>query len=70
MSCGQPCVVLDGTVGWTVFEAERPAQTASHTIRQNATLVIPRFCRLWPDASQRRSEADSDVRLNARWQRS
>ncbi len=41
-SCGQPHVAADGTVGWTVFEAERPAQTASYTVRPNGTLVICR----------------------------
>ena len=41
-SCGQPRVAADGTVGWTVFEPERPAQTASYNIRPNGTLVICR----------------------------
>ncbi len=41
-SCGQPHVAADGTVGWTVYEPERPAQTASYTIRPNGTLVICR----------------------------
>ena len=39
-SCGQPHVAADGTVGWTVFEPERPAETASYNIRPNDTLVI------------------------------
>ena len=41
-SCGQPRVAADGTVGWTVYEPERQAQTASYNIRPNGTLVICR----------------------------
>lgn len=41
-SCGQPHVAADGTVGWTVFEPERQAQTASYTVRPNGTVVICR----------------------------
>ena len=41
-SCGMPRVSADGTVGWTVFEAERPAKTASYNIRPNGTIVLCR----------------------------
>jgi len=41
-SCGKPRVATDGTVGWTIFEPERPAQSASYNIRPNNTLVICR----------------------------
>jgi len=41
-SCGQPRVAADGTVGWTIFEPERPAQSASYNIRPNHTLVMCR----------------------------
>ncbi len=41
-SCGQPRLAPDGTVGWTIFQPERPAQAASYPIRPNNTLVICR----------------------------
>lgn len=36
-------VAEDGAVGWTVHEAERPAASASYTIRPNGKLIV---CRL------------------------
>lgn len=35
-------VAEDGSVGWTVHEAERPAASASYTIRPNGKLVVCR----------------------------
>ena len=41
-NCGDPRVAADGTVGWTVYAAERPAATASYNIRPNGTVVMCR----------------------------
>lgn len=41
-NCGQARVATDGTVGWTVYEAERKPPTVAYTVRNNFTLVLCR----------------------------
>lgn len=41
-NCSLARVAADGSVGWTVHEPERPAASASYTIRPNGTLVVCR----------------------------
>ena len=45
-NCGQAHVAADGTVGWTIYDAERHPPTVSYTVRNNYRLALCRRGRI------------------------